>query len=119
MTEIDYTRWKYPETDLEILDELNGYVYSIEEDTFWIIYTDSEGADLQAEVNISFLDDKYPEEKLWFNEGQYFRWRFMKNPDDPDTAIDEFVFYKRVMSKEEIEKIKKEADELFDGLKWD
>lgn len=119
MPEIDYTKWEYPETDLEILEELKGYVYSIEENTFWIIYTDSEGVDLQAELNLSFLDDKYPEEIPWLNEGQYFRWRFMKNPDNEDEALDEFVFYKRTRSDEEIKQINKEAEELFDSLKWD
>ena len=119
MTEIDYTKWEYPETDLEIIEEFNGYVISVEEDSFWLAYTDMQGDELQMELKMSFLDEDHPEEKPWLNEGQYFRWRFMKNPDMPDIADDEFVFYKRVWSEEEIARIKKKAEELWKLLKWE
>lgn len=117
--EIDYTKWEYPETDSEIIEEFNGYVISVEEDSFWIAFTDMQDVDSQMELKMSFLDEDHPEEKLWLNEGQYFRWRFMKNPDDPDEALDEFVFYKRIWSEEEIEEIKKKAEEMCKLLKWE
>lgn len=119
MVEIDYTKWEYPETDLEIVEEFNGYVISVEEDSFWIAFTDMQDEDSQMEMKMSFLDEDYPEEKSWLEEGRYFRWRFMKNPDDPDEALDEFVFFKRTWSEEDIEEAKKKAEEMWKLLKWE
>lgn len=119
MVEIDYTKWEYPETDLEIIEEFNGHVFDIEEETFWLDFVDMSGERSQMEMKMSFLDEDHLKEKSWLEEGHYFRWRFMKNPDDPDNALDEFVFYKRTWSKEEIEQAKKKAEEMCKLLKWE
>ncbi len=119
MPEIDYTKWEYPETDLEIIEEFNGHVFDIEEDTFWLQFIDMEDEESQMEMKMSFIDEDHPEEKPWLQEGSYFRWRFMKNPDDSTNALDEFVLYKKTWSKEDIEKANRYAEEMTKLLKWD
>ena len=119
MTEIDYTKWEYPETDLEIVEEFNGHIDQITDDGFWMFFQDTGGDDLQCEMKMSFIDEEYPDEKPWLKEGAYFRWRFFPPLDGEDQAQEEFVIYKQTMSKEEWERCKKEAEELWKAITWD
>lgn len=118
MFEIDYTKWEYSETDLEIIEEFNGHIHSITDDSIWIIYVDLSGEEEEAEIKTSVFDKRFSDEKPWLVEGSYFRWRFMKNPNDPNKTLDEFVLYKRTLSREDISRAKKIAEKISKQIVW-
>ena len=64
--EIDYTKWEYPESDLKVLEEFNGYVIDIDHkrNTFWIRCEDSSGI---------WCDMEIPSHTLRFEERPYLR----------------------------------------------
>lgn len=110
MTEIDYTKWEYPESDLEILEEFNGYVIDIDDErnTFWIRCEDS---DIEIPSHTLLLD-----ERPYLIEGSFCRWRFYKDPDYEGETITEFIFNKQVWSQEELDEADRKATELCNSL---
>lgn len=119
MTEIDYTKWEYPESDLEILEDHHGYVLNIDDkrNTFWVRLEDyklGEITDMEIPSHTLLLD-----ERPYLIEGAYCRWRIYKDPDYEGEVIDEFIFNKRTWSKEEIEEAHRKAKEFYDLIKWD
>lgn len=113
--EIDYTKWEYPESSLTVLEEFNGYVIEINEDrnTFWIECEDMSGERLQMEVPSTTLE---LEERLYLKMGAYCRLRLYQDPDYKDNAIEEFIFYKRQWSQEEIDAVEKKVEEACELL---
>ena len=117
MCEIDYTTWEYPEHDLTVLEEFNGYVFDIDDKrkTFWVDCENSYNELSTIEISISKLP---VEERPYLSKGTYFRWRFYEDPDYEDVTLSEFVFYKRTWSKEELEEADRKAKELAESLKF-
>ena len=108
--EIDYTKWEYPESELEIVEEFNGYVIEIDKErhTFWIDCEDKEGERLHMEIQTPSLPLA---ERPHLQMGAYCRYRFYQDPDYKDNVIEEFIFYKRQWSQEEIDAVEKKVDE--------
>lgn len=117
MTEIDYTKWEYPESDLEVLEEFNGHVIDIDtkRNTFWIRCEDTgdEISDIEIPSHTLLL-----EERPYLAEGAYCRIRYYKDPDYENETIEEFIFNKRVWSQEEIDEATRKAKELSKALNW-
>jgi len=118
MTEIDYTKWKYPESDLEILMDQHGYVLNIDtkRNTFWVrleYYKPGEISDMEVPSHTLPLD-----ERPYLIEGAFCRWRIYKDPDYEDEAIDELIFNKRTWSREEIQEAQRKAKVLNESLDW-
>ena len=109
--EIDYTKWEYPESDLKVLEEFNGYVVEIDEknEIFWIECEDSSGECCQMEIPISKLK---PEELPYLKKDYFCRLRVYQDPECEDDGIVEFIFYKRTWSQEEIDEAERKGAEL-------
>ena len=116
MSEIDYTTWEYPERDLIIIDEMNGYVSEISEtmSTFFINCTFDDGDNYQLEMPCSHVPVP---ERPYLKEGAYCRLRLYEDPEIEGGVIEELIFNKRTWSEEEINEAKKKAQELAHFLK--
>jgi len=85
-----------------VLEFFEGHIIDISKDAFWVRITDNEG-DFEGEVKISVVS---LEEQKYIILGAFFTWIFY-NDDSYD-----FIFYKETWTKEQIEQIERNAEEL-------
>ena len=88
-----------------VIEHFQGYVTGVGEDTFWGRYEDIAGQEEEAEFiteKVLFTD----EDKEWLQEGAYFDMIFYNN------ETFEFKFIKEYWTQEDIDRAKKEAEEL-------
>ena len=99
MHEVNYTKWEYPESDLEVLEEFNGHVTEINSErcTMWLDWEDLSGEHFSCEAPLNELTLK---ERPYLKVGAYCRLRIYKDPDYEGKAITEFIFFKRTWSQE-------------------